>query len=186
MSDLRDYLPAIDAAIQAWAPAYGVAITRSLVGGIMLQENPALDPAAVTAEPNGRQSFGLMQVEDSTAATLGYPDPSALLDPAVGIDAGVHYLAHQLARYQGDQDAAIAAYNAGSVRYTTSETFVNSDYVDRVKAFVAGLVSQGFDGAVRAAAAAGPALPIGAIAVALVLLVIVSGWPGPARRGRRS
>lgn len=167
---VQDYLPQIQSAIGTWGSAYGVGdvLTPVLVSAVMLQENPQLNPAQVTDEPNGHQSYGLLQVEDSTAAQLGYPDPSALLDPATGIDAGVHYLARQLARYPGDVDAAIAAYNAGSARYTNAGTFVNQSYIDRVRAYMAQLGGE----AVRAVSSpAGVALGVGAVAaVAAVAL----------------
>jgi soluble lytic murein transglycosylase-like protein len=54
-------------------------------------------------------------------------------DPAVGLDLGAAYLAYQLERY-GSIEAAVAAYNAGSVRYKGAEgQYVNQHYVEKWK-----------------------------------------------------
>jgi hypothetical protein len=164
MATLRDFWPDVLGSASRWGSHYGVAVAPELVGAIMLQENPQLDPARVTAEPGGRQSFGLMQVLGSTAVDLGYPDPRALLEPAVGIDAGTQYLAKQLARYGGDVDAAVAAYNAGSVRFDTQERYINQPYVDRVRGFFNSLV---------AAVKRSPFLPAAAPAVAAMAILLL-------------
>ena len=88
-----------------------------------------------------------MQVKDTTARELGLSDPLQLHVPAIGIDYGVRYLAKQLARYGGKIPNAVAAYNAGSARFTERETFVNQAYVDAVLRF-----ARGFAGGARAAA----------------------------------
>jgi soluble lytic murein transglycosylase-like protein len=51
-----------------------------------------------------------MQLVPATAQQMGVSDP---LDPKQNLDGGVRYLQQLLARYNGDLDKALAAYNAG-------------------------------------------------------------------------
>lgn len=105
--------------------------TVDLVLAIIATESSG-DPGAVHTEPDGRVSRGLMQMLEGTARDLGLLDPNRLHDPDVSVSLGAEYLARQLDRYQGNTAAAVAAYNAGSARFTESEQFVNQRYVDRV------------------------------------------------------
>lgn len=79
-------------------------------------------------------SFGLMQVMGGTARGMGFDGYIVeLLIPSVGLDWGCRYLAKQIGRYE-DETKGIAAYNAGSARYTDDDKteFLNQDYVDKV------------------------------------------------------
>ena len=79
-------------------------------------------------------SFGLMQLLESTARGLGHTGAARdLYHPATNIYFGAKYLRQQLDRY-GNVAKAIAAYNAGSVRYAADGTdrFCNQIYVDKV------------------------------------------------------
>jgi hypothetical protein len=61
-------------------------------------------------------------------------------------------------------DAAVAAYNAGSVRFDTQERYVNQPYVDRVRRFFNSLV---------AAVKRSPFLPAAAPAVAAMAILLL-------------
>jgi len=75
------------------------------------------DPSAISSAG----SKGLMQVGDEAAADMasfGYVDETRyasdnLFDPETNIFYGTAYLSYLLARYDDDEEAAVAAYNAG-------------------------------------------------------------------------
>lgn len=93
-----------DALIAAASRKYGVA--ESLIKAVIDTES-SFNPQAVSRAG----AKGLMQLMDATAQGLGVSDP---FDPAQNIDAGVRYLSYQLKRFGGQENMALAAYNAGS------------------------------------------------------------------------
>lgn len=111
--------------------------------------DPALIKAHIKAESNWDvnasrfeahktdASWGLMQLMLATAREiLGKPDltTTQLIQPRTNIEAGAKYLRKQLDRYGGNIKSAIAAYNAGSARFTKDGKYVNQPYVDKVLA----------------------------------------------------
>ena len=87
-----------------------------------------------TEEMQQATSWGLMQVMGTTARELGCDAPflSALCSPRVGLEFGCRYLAKQLARYDGNEVAAVAAYNAGTARRRDDGDWINQSYVNKV------------------------------------------------------
>jgi soluble lytic murein transglycosylase-like protein len=90
------------------------AVDAHLVKAVIHAES-AFNPRAVSP----KNAIGLMQVLPSTARDLGLQDlqgarvEELLTDPRVSIVLGTKYLAEQLARFGGNVQLALAAYNAG-------------------------------------------------------------------------
>jgi murein DD-endopeptidase MepM/ murein hydrolase activator NlpD len=95
--------PAISGLIGQAAQASG--LPSSLVAAVVQTES-AGNAAAVS--PAGAK--GLMQLMDGTAAQYGVTNP---FDPAQNLGAGTQYLSSLLKKYNGNEQLAVAAYNAG-------------------------------------------------------------------------
>lgn len=85
------------------AQTYGV--PESLIKGVITAES-AGNPAA----QSGAGAKGLMQLMDGTARDLGVRNS---FDPEQNIMGGTRYISQMLAMFGGDEQTALAAYNAG-------------------------------------------------------------------------
>lgn len=105
-----------------YAAKYGLSV--SLLMGVCSVES-SLDPTVINYNDGGEgnHSYGLCQLQYSTARELGYPKDRfcvrgpitkcGLLRPERNIEYAAQYLASQMNKYRGDERKAVSAYNAG-------------------------------------------------------------------------
>lgn len=96
-------ISAFDAIIEEHSARHG--ISADLVRAV-IQAESAFDPMA----RSHKGAMGLMQLMPATAAELGVQNP---YDAYENIGGGVAYLKSLLDRYDGNEELALAAYNAG-------------------------------------------------------------------------
>jgi soluble lytic murein transglycosylase-like protein len=127
----QDILPLV----QSKADAYGV--EPALILAHIKQES-AFNPKAYREEPTiNDASTGLMQLLLGTAKTLdSNTTEEKLYDPEYNVDLGTRLIAKNLARYNGNLQDAIAAYNAGSARKNSDGLYSNSKGVPNVQRYV--------------------------------------------------
>ncbi|WP_308638883.1 lytic transglycosylase domain-containing protein [Paenibacillus silvisoli] len=111
---------AYDAYIQEAAAKYGV--------------DPVLIKAVIHTEssynPQAESSAGakgLMQLMDGTARGLGVTNS---FDPQQNIQGGTKFLAYLMKKYDGNEQAALAAYNAGPGRVDRAGIQSDADFSD--------------------------------------------------------
>jgi soluble lytic murein transglycosylase-like protein len=120
----------------AWA-GVELALVKALIG-----HESQFDPNAYHfdgPDPALNASYGLMQVEGTTARGYGYTGPvQGLYDPSRNITLGIRRLREALDRQGGDVARAVSDYNGGnrpSLGFGTpfpSGRFGNQPYVDAV------------------------------------------------------
>ena len=121
--------PDLDTVILREATRHGV---RPELVRAIIQVESAFNPLA--RSPKG--AMGLMQLMPATAADLQVRNP---YDPAQNIQGGVAYLRRLLDRFDGNEELALAAYNAGPEAVARHGNQVppfreTRDYLDRVRA----------------------------------------------------
>ena len=92
-----------DRIIERYAARYGV---RPDLVRAVIQVESAFDPNARSS----KGAMGLMQLMPQTATEMGVINP---YDPEQNVRGGVAYLQRLLDHYDGDEELALAAYNAG-------------------------------------------------------------------------
>lgn len=91
-----------------------------------------LNPQALHRDDGHSNSVGLCQIKLKTAQWMGYhQDEHGLYDPATNALYSARYLKHLLTRYAGNEEKAVAAYNAGHYR-ACGKAACNSKYVAKV------------------------------------------------------
>lgn len=91
---------------------YDIAIRHSVnphLVAAMIHVESAFNPRAVSR----KGAYGLMQLLPATARRFGLRKKKDLFDPKKNLEAGVRYVKWLTARFGGDVEKILAAYNAG-------------------------------------------------------------------------
>ena len=124
-----------DALIEEHATDHGLNV--DLVRAV-IQAESAFNPRARSI----KGAMGLMQLMPATAAEYGVDDP---FDPVQNIRGGVAYLRALLTKYSGNQELALAAYNAGPTaveKYGTVPPYRETrNYIDRIRTATNGVTA---------------------------------------------
>lgn len=127
----------LDAIFQKAADTYNVPL--QLLKAVAKAESN-FDP---TSE-SGAGAQGIMQLMPGTAKSLGVTNA---FDPEQNIMGGAKYLSQQLARYDGNEVLALAAYNAGPgnvAKYNGVPPFTETrNYISKVMAYAGEPISAG-------------------------------------------
>ena len=117
----------------------------ALTSGVPPQLALSVAQAESNYNPNATSSAGaqgVMQLMPATAKSLGVTDS---YDPSQNIPAGVSFLGSLLNTYNGDQAAALAAYNWGPANVNKAQATYGSDWLSyapaSVQSYVNGILS---------------------------------------------
>lgn len=122
---------------ETWVQSHHFSIDHYLLVAVIMAESGG-NPHAVGDD---RHSFGLMQLHIQGAGS-NYT-PAQLLSPSLNIEVGAGYLRSCLDAFPGDEDRAIAAYNAGIGAMQQSQEIFNIGYVRSVRHWQAQLQAEG-------------------------------------------
>lgn len=95
---------------KAWAPVVQRAAQLTGVPAALIDAVITVESRYNPSARSGKNAIGMMQLLDTTAATLGGGDPR---NPEQNILMGARYLARLAAKFNGDLSLTLAAYNAG-------------------------------------------------------------------------
>lgn len=117
---------AFDDLISKWAGYFGVPF--EWVKAVIATES-SFYAKAYRAEPRINDgSYGLMQLLNRTAVSLGYSgDPAGLFDPDTNIKYGTKLLAQLQASYGDNFSKVYSAYNSGNANAYTTNPLVASN-----------------------------------------------------------
>lgn len=140
----------IAALVQQAAAQYGVNPQLALA---IAQQESGLNPNLINAKSG---AAGVMQLMPATAASLGVTNS---LDPTQNIPGGVSYLAQMLQQFNGDQVAAVAAYNWGPGNVANAQARYGANWLAYAPAETQNYVASVLGPAAAASASTAPAAP---------------------------
>jgi soluble lytic murein transglycosylase-like protein len=79
---------------------------------------------AIHHDDGGADSLGVCQIKLATAQDLGFEGTAKqLMDPKTNITYSAAYLSYNIARYHGNVEKAVIAYNRGNARGLTKTAY---------------------------------------------------------------
>lgn len=138
MVDLRvttwyiDFMSTIQLVLMYSALSINVELPPGLLSAVCYVESRHKHKA-VNLNDGGEDSLGVCQIKLNTARLVGFKGTAKqLMQPTTNALYAAKYLKKQLIRYNNDPRKAVAAYNAGKVRYNKDGLIMNRLYVAKV------------------------------------------------------